>query len=131
MTRRHYPSQPLVGVGGIIFKGGEVLLVKRGRPPGAGQWSLPGGLIEVGETINQALDREISEETGLSVDIGPLVEVYEWLDRDDQGAVAYHYVVLDYLCLWQGGRPQPDSDAAEARWFHLGDLARLGLKPET
>ena len=127
MTRRHYPSHPLVGVGGVIFKDGDVLLVKRGQPPAMGQWSLPGGLIEAGETINQALHREIFEETGVSVDIGPLVEVYERLDRDAQGAVAYHYVVLDYLCLWQDGHPRPDSDAAAAEWFGLDELARLGL----
>lgn len=113
---RRYPEKPMVGVGGIVFRGDQVLLVKRGRSPAKGQWSIPGGLVEVGESLAQAVAREVLEETGVRVETGPLVEVFEPLERDEAGAVVFHYVVLDYLCLYQSGQPQAASDAAETRW---------------
>ena len=130
MTRR-YPQRPLIGVGGLIFREDSVLLVRRGREPAKGCWSIPGGLVEVGERLSEALAREIKEETGLTVETGPLVEVFERLEKDHQGRLVYHYVILDYLCLKVDGRPQAASDAVEVRWVDPAEEDSLGLWPET
>lgn len=130
-SSRRYPERPLVGVGGVVIKDGQVLLVRRGRPPAKGQWSIPGGLVHVGEALAAALERELAEETGLKIRVGPLVYVMERVVPDGQGRIAYHYVVLDYLCDWLSGQPRPSSDADAAGWFDLDDLDRLGLNPET
>ena len=113
---RKYPQRPIIGVGGLIFQGSEALLIKRGKDPGFGQWSIPGGAIRVGEPIAFGLQREMEEEVGLRVEVGPLVEVVERIFRDQQGRVAYHYVILDYLCFPEPGAPCPGSDAADARY---------------
>ncbi len=100
---RRYPDRPIVGVGAVIVQDGAVLLVKRRYPPLAGCWSLPGGTVEVGETLEGALAREMLEETGLEVTVGPVIEVFDRITRDDQGRVRYHYVLVDYLCWPLGG----------------------------
>lgn len=132
MTRA-YPSRPLVGVGALIFRGGAALLVKRAKEPGRGQWSIPGGAVKVGESLSEGLAREIAEEVGLQAEIGPLVEVVERIFRDEAGQVAYHYVLLDYLCFAPSGEPKPGSDVSAAqfvppeRWAEL-DLPAVTLK---
>ena len=131
MTNREYPERPLVGVGGVILDGENVLLVRRGREPLLGEWSLPGGLVEVGEKLAEALRREIREETGLAVRVGPMVEVLDRILPDEQGRVRYHYVLVDYLCRVESGRLQAASDAAETRWVERSRLAEYGLRPET
>ncbi len=123
---RRYPQRPMVGVGGIVFRENKVLLVKRGRSPAKGQWSIPGGPVEVGELLAAAVAREIHEETGVRVEPGPLVEVFEPLERDDGGEVVFHYVVLDYLCRYLEGEPSAASDAAETRW--VGPEEEEGLR---
>jgi ADP-ribose pyrophosphatase YjhB (NUDIX family) len=128
---RRYPQRPLIGVGGLIFQGDSVLLVRRGREPAKGRWSIPGGLVETGERLSEAVAREILEETGLTVETGPLVEVFERLERDEKGRVVYHYVILDYLCLKADGLPKAASDAAEVCWADPEKEASLGLWPET
>ena len=110
---RTYPDRPIVAVGGFLFRGRNLLLVRRAKEPGFGKWSIPGGALEVGETLVQGLTREMSEEIGLTVEVGPLVEVVERTLRDPNGRVKYHYVLLDYLCFAQNGEPHPGSDVSE------------------
>ena len=131
MIVREYPQSPVVAVGGIILDGGKVLLVRRGQEPLLGQWSIPGGAVEVGEQLPEALRREILEETGLAVRVGEIVEVLDRIIHDEQGKVRYHYVLADYLCRVEGGRLQPASDASEASWADRATLAPYALRPET
>ena len=131
MVRREYPERPLAGVGGVILDGDKVLLVRRGREPLRGEWSVPGGLVEVGETLAEALRREIREETGLAVRVGPIVEVLDRILPDEQGRVRFHYVLIDYLCRVEGGLLGAASDASEARWAERARLGEYELRPET
>jgi 8-oxo-dGTP diphosphatase len=131
MNERSYPDRPWLGVGGIVFQGDQVLLVKRGREPGLGKWSIPGGVVEIGETINSAVQREIEEETGLQVEVLDLVEVFERILPDQRGKVLYHYVLLDYLCESKGGQLKASSDAAEAVFYPLAEISLLKLPRET
>ena len=96
IDERSYPDRPWLGVGGIVFQGDRVLLVKRGKEPGRGKWSIPGGAVDIGETVERAVKREIEEETGLQVEVLDLVAVFERILPDPQGKILYHYVVLDY-----------------------------------
>jgi 8-oxo-dGTP diphosphatase len=129
--KREYPDQPLVGVGAIIIEGDRVVLVKRGHPPLAGEWSIPGGVLEVGETVRQAAVREALEETGLTVEPGALLGVFDRVLRDEAGRTQYHYVLIDFLCRRVAGEPQAAGDAAEARWFTREETAKLSLAKDT
>lgn len=123
---RQYPDRPIVGVGAVIVDEGKVLLVKRKHEPLKGQWSLPGGMVEIGETLETALAREMLEETGLRVDVGPVIEVFDRIMRDEERRVRYHFVLVDYLCWPAGGSLQAGSDVEEAIWADppmLGDYA--------
>ena len=120
---RTYPPRPIVGVGAVIVEDGRVLLVRRGHEPLKGEWSLPGGAVEVGETLRAAVAREVLEETGLEVDVGPVVEVLDRMRLDDDGRVRYHYVLIDYLCRPVGGSLACASDAEEVAWAALDELA--------
>jgi ADP-ribose pyrophosphatase YjhB (NUDIX family) len=128
---REYPPRPIVGVGGVVFVGGRVLLVKRRFDPLAGRWSLPGGALEVGETLAEGLAREMKEETGLEVDVGAVVDVFDRITRDGQGRVRFHYVLVDFLCTVRAGRPAAGSDVAEVALVEAGDLPRYDLTPKT
>ena len=128
---REYPSRPIVGVGGVAFVGGRVLLIKRRFEPLAGRWSLPGGALEVGETLAEGLAREMNEETGLDVDVGPVVDVFDRITRDDDGRARFHYVLVDFLCTVRAGTPVAGSDVAEVALAEPGDLARYGLTAKT
>ena len=125
--QRHYPQQPVVGVGAVVFKGGEVLLVCRGQEPALGSWSLPGGLVELGETLTDAIQRELAEETGLTVTLLGIAAVAERIFPDSDGRIAYHYVLVDYLCDYSGGELSPGSDITAARFVGLGELAGFVL----
>lgn len=127
---REYPKRPIFGVGAIVFKGNDVLLIKRGRPPGKGNWSLPGGAVELGESAKAALVREVREETGLEVAPEKLIAVVDIIGRDGDGAVRHHYAVADYRCQVQGGTLKAGGDAAEARWVPLKDLEKYRLTPK-
>jgi 8-oxo-dGTP diphosphatase len=124
---REFPAQPVVGVGAVVVDGGRVLLVKRGHPPLKGEWSLPGGTVELGETLEAALAREVLEETGLEVSVGPLVEVFDRVDRAPDGRIQYHFVVADYACSVRGGFIARGSDAEDARWVPIRELPAYRL----
>jgi 8-oxo-dGTP diphosphatase len=128
---RAYPTTPLMGVGAIITDGSRVILVKRGKEPSLGEWSIPGGLVRVGETLHAAVAREALEETGLTVVPEDLVELLERILHDDRGRVQYHYVLADYRCKVIDGRPIAGSDAVDAQWFERDRLTQLGLAPVT
>ena len=131
MIEREYPPSPVIAVGGIVVQEGKVLLIRRGQEPFLGTWSIPGGAVEVGETLSEALRREILEETGLSVRTVAIVEVLDRIIRDEKGAVQYHYVLADYLCAVETGNLQPASDVTEARWASREDLPAYALRRET
>jgi len=124
---REYPELPLVGVGAIISQDNRVVLVRRGKEPSKGEWSIPGGLVDVGETLRDAVMREALEETGLEVELTELVEVVERIFRDDLGRVKYHYVLTDFLCRVTKGNLSAGSDALDAGWFHPDELPSLNL----
>ncbi len=129
--KREYPEFPLVGVGAVIVDRHSdekrVLLIRRAQPPLLGEWSLPGGVLECGETLRQAVAREAHEETGLLVESGELLGVYERVIRDDEQRVRYHYVLVDFLCRPIGGDLKAGSDAADVRWFTREELPALNL----
>jgi len=129
--KREYPNYPLVGVGAIIIEGNRVVLVRRGHPPLAGEWSIPGGVLEVGETLRQAAVREALEETGLRVEVGELLGVYDRVLRDADERTRYHYVLIDFLCRRIAGEFQAADDAAAARWFTRAELGALALPEDT
>jgi mutator protein MutT len=122
---RRHPDRPIVAVGAVILDGERVLLIQRGREPMKGAWSLPGGAVEVGETLDAALAREVLEETGLSVEVGPVVEVLDRVQFDADGRVEYHYVIIDYLCRVFAGSAASGSDARDVRWVRVDDLDEL------
>ena len=129
--KREYPDAPLVGVGAIIIEHDRVVLVKRGHPPLAGEWSIPGGVVEAGETLREAAVREVLEETGLRVEVGALLGVYDRIVRDADERTLYHYVLIDFLCRRIAGEPQGAADAAEARWFTRHEVGQLSLAEDT
>jgi len=128
---REFPELPLVGVGSIIIEGDRVVLVKRAHPPIQGHWSIPGGVLEVGEMIREAAIREAREETGLIVEPGELLGVYDRILRNEEKRVQYHYVLIDFLCKPVGGTLLAASDAAEVRWFRQDELLALNLAEDT
>lgn len=130
-TSRLYPSRPLPGVGAVVLRDDQVLMIQRGKPPRLGQWSLPGGLHEVGETAEQAAIREVMEETGIAIRIERLIDHVNIIQHDDDGRVKVHYLLLDFLAVPVGGRLQAGSDAADARWVPLVEIDAMDLWDET
>jgi 8-oxo-dGTP diphosphatase len=126
---REYPQRPVVGVGGVVIADGRALLIKRGHPPLQGQWSIPGGTLEVGETLLEGVERELAEETGIHVRVAGLIEVFERVFRDDAGKAKYHFVILDYLCEAVEGEARAGSDVTDVAWASEDDLERFSLTP--
>src|SRR5579863_3038824 len=129
--KREYPDQPLVGVGAIIIEGDRVLLIKRGHPPLLGEWSIPGGVLEVGETLREAAVREALEETGLEVETSDLLGVYDRVLRDADERTLYHYVLIDFLCIRIAGEAKPSGDAQDVGWFTYEEAVGLHLADDT
>lgn len=130
MTRL-YPDRPIVGIGAVVWRDGSILLVRRANPPRQGQWSLPGGAQELGETVFEAARREVREETGIEVDIQGLIDVVDSVERDDDSRVRYHFTLVDVLATWIAGDPLAAGDASEAAWFPIETLDDLGLAQDT
>jgi len=129
--QREFPETPLVGVGAIIIENARVVLVKRAHPPLQAEWSIPGGVLEVGELVREAAIREAREETGLTVEPVELLGVYDRVLRDTDKRVQYHYVLIDFLCRRVAGNLAAASDAAEVRWFTGQELPELKLAEDT
>jgi ADP-ribose pyrophosphatase YjhB (NUDIX family)/ketosteroid isomerase-like protein len=127
---RKYPPRPVVGVGAVIAHDDRVVLIKRKYEPMAGQWSLPGGTLELGESLEAGVAREIREETGLDVEVGPVVEVFDRILLDAEGRVQYHFVLVDYLCRPIGGHLQSGSDVDDAVWVAPSDLPTYYVTPK-
>ncbi len=113
--KRRYPDGPIVAVGGIVVKDGSVLLIRRGKEPSYGLWSVPGGAVDLGEGLRAATQREVREECGIEIDVTDVIEVLERVVRDSDDRVQYHYVLIDYLARWVGGDPVPSSEILELR----------------
>jgi 8-oxo-dGTP diphosphatase len=129
--KREYPEMPYVGVGAIIIENGRVVLIKRGHAPLMGEWSIPGGVLEVGELLREAAVREAWEETGLTVEAGELLGVYDRVLRDESGHTMHHYVLVDFLCRRISGDAAAADDAIDVGWFTREEIETMGLAKET
>ncbi len=134
-AKREYPDQPVVGVGGVVISDGRALLIRRGSEPLKGEWSIPGGTLELGETLEEGVRRELREETGLEVRVLELIEVFERIfpEQKDKPVRAsrpqFHFVIVDYLCEMSGGVPRPGSDVTDIAFVSEEDLPRYSLTP--
>ena len=129
MTKREYPERPLVGVGGVVVAENRVLLIRRGSPPLEGEWSIPGGMLELGESLREAVRRELEEETGLEVRVHDLIEAFDRVTMDADGKCRYHFVILDYLCELISGEARANSDVVDVAWALEEELDRFSLTP--
>jgi mutator protein MutT len=127
LVKRLYPKQPIIGVGAVIIKDGKILLEKRKNEPGKGKWSIPGGLVELGESVEQTVIREVKEETGLEVEKPEHIDVVDNVIRDENGEVKYHFVIIDYFVKLKGGTMKAMSDAEELRWVTFDEVEKYDL----
>ena len=128
---REYPDRPIVGVGVVVWRDDEVLLIERGKGPRTGSWSLPGGMQELGETVRETAHREIKEETGVEIDVTGLLDVIDLVRKDSDGRIRFHYTLVDFTAKWRSGEAVADSDAAGVRWVPLAELDQYELWDET
>ncbi|MCP8317012.1 MAG: NUDIX hydrolase [archaeon] len=131
MVKREYPDHPMVGVGAFIEKNGSVLLVKREHEPSKGKWSLPGGLVNLGERIRDAIKREVEEEVGLKVDVVKIVDVFDSIEYDDKGRVRFHYVIVGFMVKPIGGEARGSEEASQVKWFKVEELKDLDMTSTT
>ncbi|MEE9536098.1 MAG: NUDIX hydrolase [Desulfobacterales bacterium] len=129
--KNDYPGNPRVAVGAVVFKDERVLLVRRGQPPSEDLWAIPGGSVEIGETLQEAAEREILEETGITVRAGEPVYTFDVIDRDSAGKIRFHYVIVDLAADYVTGEPKAGDDAAEARWVTAQEIDALQVSPPT
>lgn len=127
MSTREYPPRPIVAVGGVTFRGDEVLLAQRGKAPGYGTWTIPGGALKVGESLREGTAREVREECGIEVEVGEVAEVFERVVYDAEGRVQFHYVVIDFVAEHKSGDLAPATDCLDARWVPLARLDEYTL----
>ena len=127
VSSREYPTRPLVGTGALILQDGKLLLIRRGAQPGQGKWSIPGGLVELGENVQDAMVRETKEEVGLDVEAVKLMDVFDSVTLDDQGRIQYHFVVVNFLVRVVGGTVRTASDILEARWVRVEEVEKFTL----
>jgi len=125
--KKEYPEHPMVGVGAIIVQNGKILIVRRSSEPGKGKWSVPGGLVELGETVEQAVVREVREECGLDVEVDRLIDVVDSMTFDRNGRLKYHFIILDFFVKIKGGELRPGDDAKEAMWVPLEEVENYDL----
>ncbi len=125
--KRLYPDQPIVGIGAVIIREGKIALIKRGNEPSRGKWTIPGGIVELGESPEQAVIRETKEETGLGVENPRLIDVVSNVDLDVKGKVKYHYVIIDYFVHVKAGTAEASSDAVELRWVPFDEVEDYDL----
>lgn len=125
--RREYPDHPLIGVGAVVIEDGKILLVKRAFDPGAGKWSVPGGLVELGEKLSEACIREAEEETGLKVQVLELINVFDMIEKEDSGKFKYHYVLVEFLVRPEGGKLEPNPEVTELRWCTREEIKSLDM----
>lgn len=124
------PGHPALAVGAVVFKDRHILLVKRKNAPAKGMWTIPGGRVELGETLKQAAAREILEETGIRIKAGKPVYSFEVIERDKTGTIRFHYYIVDLACEYESGRIKPGDDAVDAQWISEKELNRLQINPE-
>ncbi len=129
--KREYPTSPVAGVAAVVFRGSEVLLVRRGNQPSKGKLGIPGGVVELGETAEEAVVREVEEETGIRVKPLRVLDVLDSIVRDDDGGIRFHYVLLEFLCEPLGGELRASSDASDALWAPLERFEELDVMPRT
>jgi ADP-ribose pyrophosphatase len=125
--KKEYPKHPMVGVGAIIIQDGKILIVKRGSEPGKGKWSVPGGLVELGEAIEQTVVREVKEECNLDVEVDRLIDVVDNIVTDENGEVKYHFVILDFFVKLRGGKLKPGDDVENAKWVTLEEVEKYDI----
>jgi 8-oxo-dGTP diphosphatase len=130
-VKRDYPDRPIVGVGAVIIRDGRALIVRRATEPLKGQWSIPGGMLELGEKLREGVAREVKEETGLDIDVGEVLDVFDSIFPDADGRPQYHYVLIDFLCRPVGGELLASSDVDAAKWVTSRELDDLQMKPVT
>jgi 8-oxo-dGTP diphosphatase len=126
---REYPEHPVVGVGAVVVRDGRALIIRRGHEPRKGEWSLPGGHVELGESLTDAVRREIKEETGLQVEPGAIIESFDRIHRDEDGRIRYHFVIIDYVCHVSTGDAVAGSDASDVAWITAEQIEQYGINP--
>ena len=131
MGNNEYPGSPRVAVGGVVIKEDRVLLVRRGKPPSEGEWAIPGGSVELGETLQEAVRREILEETGISIRVGEPVHIFDDVRRDEAGHIRFHYVILDFSGEFLSGEVRAADDARDARWVSPAEFSQLNINTNT
>ena len=129
--QKDYPARPRVAVGAIVFKDDKILLVQRAQPPSQDVWAIPGGSVEIGESLQEAAEREILEETGVTIRAGEPVFTFDYIECDDAGRVRFHYVIVDLSAVYISGEPCGGDDATDARWVSSGAIAKLEVSPMT
>ena len=131
MKNNEYPANPCVAVGAVVFKDKKVLLVRRGKPPAMDLWSIPGGSVHLSETLQQAAEREILEETGIVISAQEPIFAFDYIERDQQGRARFHYVIVDMTAIYISGEPNAGDDAAEARWVSPEELSFIRVNSTT
>ena len=131
MSKREYPDRPVVGIGAVVIRDGKVLLIRRGVAPGRGLWAVPGGSLELGETLQQGAEREILEETGITIHAREPIYAFDFFERDPDGRIRFHFVIVDLAADYIRGDVKGADDALEARWLAPGDLDHLPVSKNT
>jgi ADP-ribose pyrophosphatase YjhB (NUDIX family) len=129
--KRLYPQAPVASVGAIIIRHDKILLVKRGRQPSKGLWSIPGGAIELGESARNALKREVKEECGIDIRVGPIFDIVDKVTRDRKGRIVYHYIIIDFIAKYVKGSLKAATDITDVSWFSPREMAKLAMPART
>ena len=130
-SKNDYPDHPRVAVGAVVFKEDRILLVRRGQPPAEDSWAIPGGSVDIGETLQQAAEREIKEETGIRIRASKPIYTFDVIERDESGGIRFHYVIVDLSADYVSGEPSAGDDAVEARWISAEEIKTLPVNKTT